>query len=176
MALATISSKTVAIDRCFKEKPLCSITVLQLRWKPLKCTPENVLILTMKFTMALKAQAMIGEKKCFFFFPYSNSHVNIDCMRLSETSMKLGFSLLLQLIEFICTYIWGIQSFPSKHINVETTLIVNVYQRCFNVDIWLKMKVELFQRWYLVENESWAHVCLSTLFQRWQNNVLKQCW
>ena len=29
----------------------------------------------------------------------------------------------------------------------------------------------LFQRWYLVENESWADVCLSTLFQRWQNNV-----
>ena len=31
---------------------------------------------------------------------------------------------------------------PSKHINVEKTLIVNVHQRCFNVDIWLKMKVE----------------------------------
>ena len=29
----------------------------------------------------------------------------------------------------------------------------------------------LFQRWYLVENESWADVHLSTLFQRWQNNV-----
>ena len=29
----------------------------------------------------------------------------------------------------------------------------------------------LFQRWYLVENESWADVHLSTLFQRWQNNI-----
>ena len=29
----------------------------------------------------------------------------------------------------------------------------------------------LFQRWNLVENESWANVCLSTLFQSWQNNV-----
>ena len=29
----------------------------------------------------------------------------------------------------------------------------------------------LFQRWYLVENESWADVCLLTLFQRWQNKV-----
>ena len=83
---------------------------------------------------------------------------------------------------------------PSKHINVETTLIVNVHQRCFNVDIWLKMKVEptyiyrrcfnvdkttlielrrfnvdeptLLQRWNLVENESSADICLSTLFQR----------
>ena len=29
----------------------------------------------------------------------------------------------------------------------------------------------LFQRWNLVENENWADVCLSTLSQRWQNNV-----
>ena len=29
----------------------------------------------------------------------------------------------------------------------------------------------LFQRWYLVKNESWAGVHLSALFQRWQNNV-----
>ena len=27
------------------------------------------------------------------------------------------------------------------------------------------------QGWYLVENESWADVHLSTLFQRWQNSV-----
>ena len=35
------------------------------------------------------------------------------------------------------------KKYPSKHINVETTLIVNVHQRCINVDIWLKMKAEL---------------------------------
>ena len=29
----------------------------------------------------------------------------------------------------------------------------------------------LFQRWNLVENESWADVYLSTLFQHWQTNV-----
>ena len=44
----------------------------------------------------------------------------------------------------------------SKHINVESTLIVNVHRRCFNVD-------------NLVENESWADVHLWTLFQRWNN-------
>ena len=89
----------------------------------------------------------------------------------------------------------------QKHqwwINVETTLIINVHQRCFNVDIWFKMKVEpthiyrccfnvgkttlkqqrfnvdevtLFQSWNLGEKESWADVCLSTLFQCWRNNV-----
>ena len=31
----------------------------------------------------------------------------------------------------------------------------------------------MFQRWYLVENESWAGVHLSRLFQSWQNNVEK---
>ena len=86
----------------------------------------------------------------------------------------------------------------QRWINVETTLIINVHQRCFNVDIWFKMKVEpthiyrccfnvgkttlkqqrfnvdevtLFQSWNLGEKESWADVCLSTLFQRWRNNV-----
>ena len=29
----------------------------------------------------------------------------------------------------------------------------------------------LKQRWYLVENESWADVHLWMLFQRWQNNI-----
>ena len=47
---------------------------------------------------------------------------------------------------------------PSKHINVETTLIC-------------QRSSTLFQCWCLVENESWTDVHLSTLFQRWQNNV-----
>ena len=34
---------------------------------------------------------------------------------------------------------------------------MSVNQRCFS--------------WNLAENESWANVCLPTLFQRWQNNV-----
>ena len=29
----------------------------------------------------------------------------------------------------------------------------------------------LFQRWCLVKNESWVNVHLSSLFQRWQNNI-----
>ena len=38
-------------------------------------------------------------------------------------------------------------------VNVETTLIVNVHQRCFNVDIWLKMRVEpmpIYQRCFSI--------------------------
>ena len=38
--------------------------------------------------------------------------------------------------------------------------------RWFNAD-----EAMLFQRSNLVEIKSWADVCLSTLFQRWQNNV-----
>ena len=87
------------------------------------------------------------------------------------------------------------QQTHQRWINVATTLIVNIHQRCFkscaNVHLttlfqrWQNnletMLIELrrfnvdeptlFQHWNLVENESWADVCLSTLFQRWQNNV-----
>ena len=47
---------------------------------------------------------------------------------------------------------------PSKHINVDSTS----KQRQSSTLSW---------RWYLVENENWAEVHLSTLFLRWQNNV-----
>ena len=57
-------------------------------------------------------------------------------------------------------------------IDVVSTLIELLR---FNVD-----EPTLFQRWNLVENESWADVCLSTLFQHWQNNVetalIELCW
>ena len=69
---------------------------------------------------------------------------------------------------------------PSKHINVrisdETTLIVNVYQRCFNADIWLKMKVELtyiYRRCFnvgktrLIELRRWTNF-VSTLKFSWK--------
>ena len=47
---------------------------------------------------------------------------------------------------------------PSKHIIVDSTLKQH----------WLST---LSRRWYLVENESWAEVHLSTFFLSWQNNV-----
>ena len=51
--------------------------------------------------------------------------------------------------------------FPSKQINVESTL----------KQPWPLTFINVVQRWYLVENESWADVHLPTLFQRWRNNV-----
>ena len=58
---------------------------------------------------------------------------------------------------------------------VSTLAKLNYVELCqFNVD-----EPSLFQRWNLFENESWADVCLSTLFQRWKNYVdlmlLTQC-
>ena len=49
------------------------------------------------------------------------------------------------------------QKIHPRLINVETMLIVNVDQRCFNADIWLEMKVK--------------STYILTLFQRWQNNI-----
>ena len=40
---------------------------------------------------------------------------------------------------------------------------------------WAWVTQQTHQRWNLVENESWADVCLSTLFQRWQTTS-KQRW
>ena len=57
-------------------------------------------------------------------------------------------------------FIWA-NDFPA---NTST-----LNQRWNNVDP--QRSSTLFQRWYLVENESSADVHLSTLFQRWQNNV-----
>ena len=50
---------------------------------------------------------------------------------------------------------------PSKRINVESKLK--------RVDC--QHSSTLLQHWYLVENESWANIYLSTLIQRW-NEVL----
>ena len=46
---------------------------------------------------------------------------------------------------------------------------MQTHQRWNNVDC--QRSSTLFQHGYLVENESWADVHLSTLFQSWQNNV-----
>ena len=58
------------------------------------------------------------------------------------------------------------QQTHQRWINVETTLIVNVHQRCFSVDIWLKMKVDstyIYQRCF--------NVGKTTLKQHWLNYV-----
>ena len=50
-----------------------------------------------------------------------------------------------------------------------TLLPQQTHQRWNKVD--RQRSSTLFQHWYLVENESWADVHLSRLFQCWQNNV-----
>ena len=55
----------------------------------------------------------------------------------------------------------AIERFPAN------TLALN--KRWNNVDC--QRLSMLFQRWYLVESESWADAHLSTLPQHWQNNV-----
>ena len=54
----------------------------------------------------------------------------------------------------------------QRWIDVETKLIVNMHQRCFNVGIWLKMKVEpmyIYRRCFIVDK--------TTLKQSWKNCV-----
>ena len=66
------------------------------------------------------------------------------------------------------------QQTRQRRINIKTTLIVNVHQRCFNVDIWLKMKVEptyIYRRCFNVDKTTLIelrrfNVDEPTLFQR----------
>ena len=56
---------------------------------------------------------------------------------------------------------------PVDHIIPANTSTLNRHGN--NVDY--QRSSTLFEGWYLVENESWADVHLSTLFQRWKKNV-----
>ena len=70
-----------------------------------------------------------------------NQHLNRlrDYARFSKSKVLLN----------LCSYRYLIvtaMNFAAKHqclINVETTLTVNVHQTSFNIDIWLRMKVEI---------------------------------
>ena len=67
------------------------------------------------------------------------------------------------------------QQMHQRWINVKTTLIVNVHQRCFNVDIWLKMKVEpmyIYWRCSRLTKQRWNNVDRITLVQCWWPNVV----
>ena len=62
-----------------------------------------------------------------------------------------------------------LQNLPQGYIFSYLRNPRQTYQRWINVDC--QRSSTLFQRWNLVENQSWADVHSSTLFQRWQNNV-----
>ena len=67
------------------------------------------------------------------------------------------------------------QQTPQRWINVEATLIVNVYQRFFNVDIWLKWK--LSRRTFIdvvstLAKQRWSNVYRITLIQRLLSNAI----
>ena len=75
---------------------------------------------------------------------------------------------------FMCIMSSVSQRTHQRWFNVETTLIVNIHQRCFDVYIWLNMKVEptyIYRRCFNVETTSIElhrfNVDKITLFQRW---------
>ena len=96
---------------------------------------------------------------------------------ISATTTVVPFCFQGQLWEgfpSIINFSWSSQQPHQRWFNVETTLIVNVHQRCFDVDIWLKMKVEptyIYRRCF--------NVGKITLKQRRYNYIdstsIKQC-
>ena len=89
---------------------------------------------------------MIGCGACFFQFLFS---FLLKCIFLFI--LTCCFNLLFHAVTFI----------PANTLTLD--------QRWNNIDP--QRSSTLFQRWYLIENESWVDIHLSTLLQRWQNNV-----
>ena len=79
-------------------------------------------------------------------------------------------------------FVLMLQQIHQRWINVETTLIINFNQRCFNINIWLKMKVEpthIYQRCFNVgqttlKNFDW----ITSIQRRWATvlSTLKFGW
>ena len=63
-------------------------------------------------------------------------------------------------------FVLMLQQIHQRWINVETTLIINFNQRCFNINIWLKMKVEPMHIYQCCFN-----VGKTTLKKLWLNYV-----
>ena len=75
------------------------------------------------------------------------------------------------------THITLTQQTHQRWIDVETTLIVKLHQRCFSVDIWLKMKIEptyIYQRFSTLTKQRWNNVDRVTLIRCWWPNVVSR--
>ena len=78
-------------------------------------------------------------------------------------------SIFEKLSRSLVVNFWSLYNTQQTHerwIKAETTLIANVHRRCFNVYIWLKMKVEPTYLYWRCFN-----ISKTTLKQRWLNHV-----
>ena len=88
-------------------------------------------------------------------------------IRIAQKFLGFDFHLLIKGIHLSVS--------KARNLSIGGSLIKipaktsTLNQRWNNVDH--QCSSTLFQHWHLVENESWADEHLSTLFQRWQNNV-----
>ena len=136
---------------------LCTVT------SPPKWSQTSPLFCVHFSTTLLAFTGKFSTKWKKFWSLQPSIHINV------ESTWKQRW--LSTFINFVSTLIFGWKWKLSRRtfIDVVSTLAKqrsNKLTRRFNVD-----ELKLFQRWNLVENESWADICLSTLFQRWQNNV-----
>ena len=114
---------------------------------------------------------MISKAACFEMIWTTKSFVNFKRWLKIIVAWKNVYRSL-QLIKrcFELTYQFMLVVHPQqthrRWINVETTLIVNVHQCCFNVDICLKIKVEptyVYRRCFNLDK--------TTLKQGWKSYV-----
>ena len=102
---------------------------------------------------------------------YTLQNIKTEWLPVNTLTLKQRWSSTL--FNIVSTLIFGCKWKLSRRIFMEVVSavpnkveIMSIELCRFNTD-----EPTLFQRWYWFENESWADVCLSTLFQRWKNKV-----
>ena len=114
------------------------------------------------------------QEKFLLFDHFKDFHFNSPHSQSSRTGSSWtikGYmmSIFEKLSRSLVVNFWSLYNTQQTHerwIKSETTLLVNVHRRCFNVDIWLKMKVEPTYLYWRCFN-----ISKTTLKQRWLNHV-----
>ena len=107
-------------------------------------------------------------RKGYFSEQYFNYKIILECLNeyyRAKTPYKSAFCNHIKDITIIFL-LWCI------FMNLVLCQNNNLINHTTNCEIFHQISWStLFQRWYLVENESWLDVHVSTLFQHWQKNV-----
>ena len=112
------------------------------------CVSHFIIAHSLKFAAERPFQSSLYPA-ITYLFKVNNRNIRKRFEICSKLTIKLLFSKHLIATGNITkkkkNYIFEYSILPRTHqrwTNVEASLIVNIHQRCFNVDVWLKMKIE----------------------------------
>ena len=111
------------------------------------------------------------------------SHEEITARRCYDVFTTFTWPFKFSFFYSYCLYIYSFRCVAfllyQRRISTKTTLIVNFWKRCFNVDIWLKMKVEwtyVYWRCFKMTKQRWTNVGIELRFFKVDNPLPIRCW